>query len=153
MTVEKNHPIDELLFFIADDVDSRAADAMRELVARLAKSGPWTIGPPEFVDAQEEDEEEEPEDEPLRTVGGVLKIYSARGNLAAKLPLEVDRQHLEEVRTVIDALRSFSAVTGHELELELSGVHVGTIANGKPDRLIEEGLLAEWEKALQSKAR
>ena len=146
----KDHPIEEMLFFVADEVDEGSAAAMRQLVQRLAQSRAWTIDPPIFVD--EVEDPEDPQDEPLRTVGGVLRLYSGRGHWADKLPVDVDRKHLEEVRAVIDALRSFSAMTGHELELELNGVHLGTIADGSPDRLISEGFLLAWEQTLRSKA-
>jgi len=82
----------------------------------------------------------------LEPTGGYLDIYSALPPL--HLPEEVDRQHLEEVCHLIEAVRAFSKAQALPFEFELDGTFVGSIEAGTLDRSLREGLLGEWKKHL-----
>lgn len=142
MSIAGDHQRQRLLFFISDDVDDALVDRVARLFDRLASLRAWVIAPPGFVD--ETDEPENPAvDLPVRTVGGVLELYSSKD-----LAPDLDRRHYDEVADVLTALAEFSEESGHEWEVELDGAHVGSISNGKLDRLLTEGLLAEWRTAM-----
>ncbi len=147
MAVAADHPIQRLLFFVSDDLAEETTGQMQDLVSDIAGSRTWTIAPPAFVD-----EVEEPEDPavdlPVRTLGGVLDLYSALPPWGERLPEEVDRAHYEEVEAIVVALRHFSETSGHEVTFELDGTYVGIIKQGNPDRLLADGLLGEWRRHL-----
>jgi hypothetical protein len=98
-----------------------------------------------FVDHQEDDSEAGR----LRTVGGSIELYSGRAPWDERLPAEVDRAHLDEVRTIVDALAIFSAETRHEIAFELNGAQGGWVEKGVPDNSLLVGLLEEWERSLR----
>ena len=132
-----------LLFFISDDFDDVLVGRVAQLLDRLASLREWVIASPRFVD--ETDEPENPTvDFPVRTVGGVLELYSPQ-----ELPPELDRKHYEEVSELLTALAQFFDESGHEWEVELDGTHVGSISEGNLDRLLTEGLLGEWKRHLR----
>jgi hypothetical protein len=111
LRVSEDHPIQSFLFYISDDVDEAAMRKMRELVEKLAKTRKWIIGPPQFVDSKEEPADSS-RDEAIRTVGAILRVYSALPPWGDSLPPEVDRTHLEEVESIIETLSRFSSTTG-----------------------------------------
>jgi hypothetical protein len=146
--VAPDHPIQELLFFALGDVDDHVRAACEDLVERLAEKMDWVIGPPEFVDAQEDASELSAGDQPVVTVGGVLKLYTAHPPWS--LPLPVDRRHFNEVSTLIEELRVVSTQEGIAFELELSGELVGLIQDGEFDKALKEGFLGEWKRHLEN---
>lgn len=149
MRPSENHPIQSFLFYLSGDVDEVVVTNLRELIEQLAKKRRWTIRPPQFVDSTEEPADPS-RDESIRTVGAVLRVYSALPPWGDRLPPEVDRAHLEEVESVIDALSRFSSNTGHEIAVELDGAQLGWIEKGSPDRSLAEGLLYEWRNNLSN---
>jgi hypothetical protein len=145
MQIDPNHPTQRLLFYISDDVDNEAdVLAMRDVVRQVAASRTWVIAPPVFLDDVEEDDEAGS----LRTVGGFFELYSALPPWGDALPQEIDRAHLDEVKSVLHALAAFSRVTGHEIAFELDEEQIGWIENGVIDDSLGEGLLEEWQKSL-----
>jgi hypothetical protein len=146
MDIKLNNPIQEFIFFIVSEISEEDVRKVEKLVKEVSLSRKWVIDPPQFVN--EIDEPENPEiDEPIRTLGGMLQVYSALP--PNQLPHEIDKKHYEEVKTIINSLIDFSKETSCEIECELDGVNVGTIDDGQADNLITEGLLGEWEAGLK----
>jgi hypothetical protein len=120
---------------------------MRHLVKDLGSARRWTAGPPEWIDHTNE-EVDNTVDEPARTVGGVLELFSALPPWGDRLSPEVDRAQYDEVTFLVGLLSDFSKSTGQQICIELEGTQVGWIERGVPDEGIEKGLLSEWERAL-----
>lgn len=139
-TVSPDHPKQKLLFYVAQDVDESVRNTIHQLVDRLANSRSWVIAPPRFVDVEDSGET------PVETVGGELEIYSALASVG--LARDVDRQHFDEVVSVVDAVKTLSAQAGLAFEFELDGNFVGAIEDGELDRSLRVGLLEEWKKHL-----
>ena len=147
--MEKNHPKLIFLFYYSDAFEEKDVVLMRELVEEISSSRRWVIGPPRFIDETEPDVQND-EDCPIRTVGGVLKIYSALPPWGDALPRELDEAHYEEVEAIVTALCELSNHTGAQIGLELGGDQVGWIQNGIPDTGISLVLLGEWKKGLEA---
>ncbi|HEX5750167.1 MAG TPA: hypothetical protein VFZ09_28310 [Archangium sp.] len=124
-----------LLAYLSADFSDDDVRALRELVTNLASSGGWSHKPPMFVDEVDDSSCTRPEDEPVRTVGVLLKVSE---------PGESPMTLVDELMRLLDALSLFSSERGVELEVQLDDTYVGEIRNGVPDRLIREGLLARW---------
>jgi hypothetical protein len=146
-----NHPKQQLLFFVADDIDEATAREMERLVAELAEQHAWSLGPPTFVNEVDDSSVSSPEDLPIRTLGGILELYSMWPPEGAQLPKELDQANFDDVKTLVASLIAFSSRTGHELDLELAGEPVGSIRGGEPDRILREGFLGEWEQSLKAR--
>jgi hypothetical protein len=144
--VDPNHPKQKLLFFVAQDLDDDIRSRVRDFVLRLASLRRWVNGPPRFVSSREEPRDTSLGDMPVETVGAYLEIYSALPPLT--LPREIDLRHLDEVTTLVDAVRDFSREHSLAFEFELEGTLVGSIKDGQIDRLLAEGLLGEWRRQL-----
>ena len=145
-SILENHPKQRLLFFVAQDVDQDIREAVRQFVLGLASLRQWLTRPPCFVDSQAEPVDSFCGSMTTDTVGGYLEIYSAQ--LPLKLPVEVDRQHLAEVTTLVSALCDFSREKDLEFELELDNTFVGVVSGGEMDRSLAQGLLGEWRRQL-----
>jgi len=148
MNLDPSFPVQELLFFVAHDLTASIRAGVYNLVANLATSRKWVIGPPKFVDIAEGlDEAAKSDGEiPFETVGGALEIYSSMPPTV--LPREVDLQHLEEVSALILAVCDFSRAYKVTFEFELDGDCVGDIENGEMDTCLRQGLLGEWKRNL-----
>jgi hypothetical protein len=138
-SVKANHPRSTFCFSVSgkrlgEDVLNR----MRVLITTLAETRNWVLGPPRLADEHDGD---------VRIIGGTLDLYAAIPPFGADLPNDVDRQHLEEVTAIIDALTPLSRETGLEISFMLDQTYVGRIKNGIPDNMIMVGLLGEWKKA------
>jgi hypothetical protein len=145
--IAPNHPKQKLLFFVAQDLNDVIRTNIRDFVLRLASLRCWLNGPPSFVNCRDEPEDSSRGDMPVETVGGFLEIYSALPPWT--LSRDIDLQHLDEVTTLINALRGFSGEHHLSIEFELDGTLVGAIDNGKMDRSLTEGLLGEWKQHLR----
>ena len=143
--LKPDHPKQTLLFFVAQDLDLNGRAKLRDLVLRLA-SHHWINGPPRFLNSREQPADTSRGDMPVETVGGFVEIYSALPPWT--LPREIDRQHLDEVSTLVNALRNFSRENGLSFEFELDGKFVGAIDDGVMDVCLAEGLLGEWRRNL-----
>ncbi len=135
---KQDHPIQQLLFFVAQDFDDETRSLVLNHVRSMASLRDWVINAPEPVDERGENP----------TLGGFLKLYSAipRGSL----PLETDRKHLEEVKAIVKSLTRLSHEHMLAIEFELDGEFVGSIEDGNIDRSLETGLIGEWERLLNS---
>ena len=142
-----DHPKQRLLFFIAQDFEDDLPPEVERVIGEIARGRNWLIGPPVFMD----EIHAAVTGTPVRTVGGVLEIYSAIPPW--ELPFEVDRQHLDEVTWLIEALRQFSTKRQLAFEFELDGTFVGSVEDGRIDRTLAEGLLGEWRRGLEKKHR
>ena len=133
-----------LLFFLSDEYTDHDVSKLDEVVAGLASSGDWVLGPPRFFDEVEEAESTNSADEPIRTVGGFLELHPPSEQEAK----DIEESHYREVQRVVEALTRFGEHTGCEIELELGGSFVGDIKDGVPSELITLGLFEEWRKSL-----
>ena len=145
MSLDRSFPVQELLFFVAQDLTNSIRAGVRNLVAELAASRKWVIGSPKFVDIAE-NWGEGVDKVSFETVGGVLEIYSAMPPTA--LPHHIDLQHLEEVLALIKCVCNFSREQRVAFEFELEGESVGTVVDGEMDNNLREGLLGEWRRYL-----
>jgi hypothetical protein len=148
MTLDRSFPTQTLLFFVTNDITNEIRAEVATLVANLAVSREWVIGPPRFVNEVEELDEAERRDGdvPFETVGGVLVIYSAMPPTA--LPREIDLQHLEEVSVLLEAVRDFSREKSVAFEFEFDDECIGTVIDGEMGNGLEDGLLDEWRRYL-----
>jgi hypothetical protein len=144
--ISANHPRQQLLFFVAQNVSDSIRAKVREFVLNLASLRPWLHGPPQFINEQDEPLDTSRGDMPVDTLGGCLEIYSALPPW--KLPREIDRQHLDEVTALVAAVRDFSRQHKLTFEFELDGTFVGAITDGELDRCLSEGLIGEWKRQL-----
>jgi hypothetical protein len=76
MKLDPLHPKQELFFFVEGDVDDTIAKDMRDLITSLTQQRNWTIGPPRFVNEVDSPKQSDV-DQPLRTVGVTLELFSA----------------------------------------------------------------------------
>jgi len=141
-----NTPRQKLRFIATEDVNDSVRTSIRQFVRKLGESRSWLVGPPQVIDAV--DDLEDNESDPIQRVGGELEIFSALRPL--ELPRDVDKQHLEEVTALVEAVKKFSQEAKLAFDFELDRTFVGTIEDGSPDRTLQVGLLDEWRKQLES---
>jgi len=137
-----DHAKQNLIFYVAQDLDQSIRSDVHQLVSELAASRVWSIAPPTMVD--------EIDKNGLEVVGGTLEIYSAL--LPEKLPHDVDLKNLEEVEALIHAVRDLSEKGSISFEFQLGATYVGSIEDGVIDRVLQEGLLAPWRNYLSGKS-
>src|SRR5688500_8188516 len=115
MKIEKSHPQHPLLFFLelpesSDSFDPNVVAEFEASVRELATGRSWVIDAPQFID-----ETVEPEnpllDRPVRTVGGLIYLYSVYPPWDAAISKETDRAQLGDVEAVIEAMSKFSQRT------------------------------------------
>ena len=147
VNIQPNHPQQRLLFFIAGTPTPEMVAAMEKAIHDLTQSRSWVIGPPEFVD--ETLPPQETGEQPVRTVGGFLSLYSALP--PNQLPFETDKAHLAEVSGLMESLRGFSSATRCSIEFELDDVFVGVIESGDMDETLREGFIGEWRRTLEAR--
>lgn len=145
MQLDPNHPKQELSCMVLAPGDAALEGRLRVLLSRLESGRRWTIAPPQFTRFGDEGAGEDV------NLGVILDVYSGHPPWGDRLPVDVDAVQLEEVRALIEALAGLSRDLGEEIECHLGDTYVGSIEQGTPDRLIREGLLAEWERQLESR--
>ncbi|MCA9250523.1 MAG: hypothetical protein KDA54_05270 [Phycisphaerales bacterium] len=123
-----------LLFFFSDEFDESDVVAMEEFVNSCPSHPSWPDVPVEFVDHVDDTELTNPEDVPVRTVGGFLSIPRAVDNKS-------DEQERKTLDQLIEALIRFTKTRSCEIELELDRELVGNIKNGVPSKSLLLGLL------------
>lgn len=143
--IDINHPKQQVVFFLVDDYDENIVKDLGKLIDKLSHT--WLLKKPEFID-EVDDENLSFEDIPLRTVGLVFYIYSALPPWGDKLPKDIDKKHLDEIKYLVAELACFSRNKSCELALEIDGSQIGWIENGIPDEGITETLISEWENTL-----
>lgn len=137
-----DHAKQNLIFYVAQDLDQSIRSDVHQLVSELAASRVWSIAPPTMVDEIDENG--------LEVVGGTLEIYSALP--PEKLPHDVDLKNLEEVEALIHAVRDLSEKGSISFEFQLGATYVGSIEDGVIDRVLQEGLLAPGRNYLSGKS-
>jgi hypothetical protein len=145
-----NHPKQKLLFFLEQEIDSNMRTLVRDFVTGVGSSQQWLCGPVQFVDQMEETGDASKGDKPIETLGGYLEIYTAQRPWA--IPREIDLRLLSEVEALVQSLCAFSLAHKFVFALELDGVFVGMIEDGKMDETLEVGLLGEWRRHYDSAA-
>jgi hypothetical protein len=130
-----------LLFFVDQEVENRLIEEVEEFIQGLAASREWLLGPPVFVNEGGE------EDDYPYTLGGLFRLYSSYA--PAKLPKDVDRIHLEEVKEILRQVQRFSEEKQIVFCFELDQDQIGWIEKGVVDELMQLSLLDEWERVLQ----
>lgn len=141
------HPKDVLLFYVADQPDENAAQAVGQMLDQMAGEREWVIQPPLFVH-QTEDVTDPQTGQPVITVGGVLEFYTAHGPWRERLPREVDEAHFHECRLLADRLCELSRRDGLSFHFEFHGEIIGSIENGRPDERLDRQFLGSWGAAL-----
>ena len=142
MTERQHHYA--LDFYLVGEFTEDVVMRVLLFVQHLSKKGRWPAGKPEFVDDLDESSCTRPEDSPIRTVGGTVPLRDPRVGVSA----QEDAEDLDSVRHVVEQLSAFTAALNLTVELQLGGLYVGRIENGRPDRLVAVGLLAEWARTL-----
>lgn len=145
--VNSEHPKVTLLFYLAGPVDELAAERIGRLLNELVEQAEWVIGPPMMVH-QTEDVLDPASGEPVVTLGGVHRMYSAHGAWRDRIPREVDRAHFEECARIVQGLESLSREYGYEFHFEFEGQLVGRIVNGSADETLGEQFLGSWKMGL-----
>ncbi len=133
-----------LSFFLEPPFDEDTVMRVLLLVQHMGKSGRWPRGRPDFVDQTDEASATRPEDEPIRTVGGLVPLR-APGAGSSKAG---EARELERVTQVINRLCEFTSAVDASFEVQLGGKYVGRVAKGEPDTLLSKGLLDEWERSV-----
>jgi hypothetical protein len=142
-----NHPRQELRFFVSGNIDANSRSLLNELVAQLSTKRAWVLGPPTLVEGVEHPEGLGGEDSSNFIQVGI-EIYSALPPWGNAISRDIDATHFQEVSDLITAAADFSAKASLELDFFLDDVFVGQIQKGQPDKLLTEGLLGEWQRAL-----
>jgi hypothetical protein len=135
LSMNADHPIQELAFFLPEDTDKRVAAEFQRVIDSLVSMRQWVLGPPETFD---EDSDDAP--------GGVLRIYSAIR--PHDLPKEIDARHFQEVSFLVEQLQDYSRQYCVPIVFYLDNKLVGEVEDGKQDVLLENGFLGEWKKTL-----
>jgi len=148
MSVAPSHPVQTLLFSLLPPIIPDAELRMSRFVEDLADLRTWILGPPQYVN-EVSDPGDAVRDSAIRTIGGVMLLYSAHPPHDHRLPWEVDSTQLQEVKALLQAVSAYTAATSSSVVFELDGVEVGEITNGTLDESLSLGLLDEWERELQ----
>jgi hypothetical protein len=146
-TVSPDHPLQKLIFFIAQDVDDELRLKVKEFVDQLAGMRHWLNGPPQYLDETDDTPSSDPDDLPIESLGGYIEIFSAWPPW--KVPYDVDLQHLREAEDLVEALCRFSRQNDLAIEMQLDQKFIGEIQNGEMDVLLAEVLLGEWRRKLK----
>jgi hypothetical protein len=125
----------ELLAYFSSDFTEDDVNGLKMVAEALAASSRWPLGPPLFVNETDSSSCTRPEDEPIRTVGILLRV-TARG--------EPPATPVSEAVRLLDALAASSRDRRLELEVQLDETYVGKIGSGQMDRVLREGLLERW---------
>ncbi|NVZ54719.1 hypothetical protein HX797_00460 [Pseudomonas edaphica] len=133
------HAKQNLVFYVAQDLDQSIRSNVLQLVNEVAASRIWSVTSPTFIDKIDESGAE--------VVGGVLEIYSAlQPNI---LPIDIDSKNLEDVEALISAVKKLSEKENISFEFELDTTFVGAIDDGVIDRVLLDGLLVSWRNHIK----
>lgn len=137
-----DYPVQKLLFFVAQDFEDSLPEVIERFTEDLSSSRGWSVAGPVFVNETTDG---------LPTLGGYLSLYSALP--PNELPTEPDRLNLEEVKELIRGLETLTREHQLAIDLELDGVPVGSVEDGKSDRTLNDGLIREWERVLTEREK
>lgn len=144
--VAPDHPTEEFAFFVVGELSSTTEEHCEDLIVRLETARDWALGPPQFLDEFEDPKSLPPGTPPLRTLGGVLTLYSSLPPWI--LPREVELRHYHEVVSVLEALKELSLREGLRFGISLRGEEIGEVHQGEIGRSLREGLLRPWQQHL-----
>jgi len=131
----------QFIFYVAQDLDQSVRTNVQQLLNELAVSRIWSVAPPSFIDAIDE--------EGTEVLGGMLEIYSARQpNI---LSIDMDSRNLDDVEELICAVTKLSEKESLSFEFQLDATFVGAIDDGVVDRVLLEGLLVPWRNHIKRK--
>ena len=130
------------LLFAIEDPDIDMAPAIASLVRQLNEEREWGCGEIAFVNEIDEASVTQPGDEPIWTLGGLLTLTRPTGDALS------ERTQLEDVEILVDRLCRFTK-GGPAFVVDYDGEEIGSIADGRADRSLRDGLLGEWRKRLQ----
>jgi hypothetical protein len=131
-------PLQQFTFHFPEPVEKGTAEAFEKLIAGLATARTWTVAAPSIFKERDEVIGE--------LLGGSLDIHSATGHV--KLPKEVDAREFEDVHLLVQALQRLSREQHVDIHFYLGDTFVGTIQHGELDKMLKEGLIGEWQRAL-----
>jgi hypothetical protein len=135
--METAHPVVSLLAFVDSDFAPHHVEELHQLADDLAaRRNDWILGPPRFIDETDEDG--------VRTVGLIHRVYSAFDDRGTILDDAIDRRQLEEVRALIAGLQALSAASGIDFGVELDCGSVGWVEQGELTADLRIGLLEAW---------
>ncbi|CRM10920.1 hypothetical protein [Pseudomonas sp. 58 R 3] len=138
-SIPLEHAKQNLVFYVAQDLDQSIRSNVLQLVNEVAASRIWSVTSPTFIDKIDESGAE--------VVGGVLEIYSAlQPNI---LPIDIDLKNLEDVEALISAVKKLSEKENISFEFELDTIFVGAIDDGVIDRVLLDGLLVSWRNHIK----
>jgi hypothetical protein len=150
-SVSPEHPREVLLIAVDGSGNDYQAELMQALVEDLRTARGWSTTLPTFVNEEDDAEELEEDEEPIRTVGVFVELYSGFPPWKDRLPVGVDRAQLEDVRYLIATLAELSRAMALDLAVEYAGETIGEIVNGEPDEGVTIGLLGEWQRSLDAR--
>ena len=127
------------LLFAIEQADSDSAEVIASLVRGLNEQQKWTHGKIVFVDDLDEVSATQPDDEPVRTLGGVLTLTQPTRDHAD------ESSQYAEVEFLVDRLCEFSN-GGHTLVIEYDGEEIGEIRDGRADTSLRDGCSESGEK-------
>ena len=133
-----------LLFCLTGEYSEEDVRALQGLLRQMAADRAWHRAPPAFVDERDASSCSQPDDVPIRTVGGVF-ILEAPASVPDR---STETRQLEEVEYLVGRLAGFSRDRQVELELELAGEFIGDIVDGDVSQSISTGLIDEWRRGL-----
>jgi hypothetical protein len=131
---------EQMLVFLVPAQSNEQVAVVRSL-APTFQNLRWTLGPPVFVDETDDSSCTTPEDEPIRTVGYALDV-TCLGAPGPATPAD-------EVVQFLQPFADVTSNTGLEFEVEYRGTYVGTIASGRLDRSLQDGLIGPWDGAIR----
>lgn len=131
-----------LLFCLVDEFSEEDVQALHDLINEIAFEREWVLESPSFLDELDDSSCSRPEDDPIRTVGGVLRLHRSD----AKMEHWQQMEHLADVEFVVGRFAQYSLERKCELEIELGGELIGDIRCGEVSTSITEGLIDEWRK-------
>lgn len=133
-----------LLVCLTEDFTNTDVRALRDLIGLVAHEREWALKPPQFIDELDDASCSKLGDEPIRTVGAVLRLDKRNGDTDRVW----ERKLLADTEFMIARLTRFSRERKCEIELELGGELVGDIRNGEVSAGITDGLLGEWRRRI-----
>lgn len=143
------HPLRTLFFYsVSTEEQPRLGETIKAALVGISSQRTWTLGPPQYVEFVEP-QGANSVDVPLYVVGGELVLFNACR--PPPIPRDVDAAEFEEVRDLVRVVAQVSRDLGAEFQWELDGDGIGEIVNGQLDVSLEQGLLGEWARHIESR--
>lgn len=138
-----------LLFFVEDpaSLDADRCSLIERAVADIINCRKWQYLYPEFVDHVDEASSTDPDDVPIRTVGGILWLppHSSSVKKCDEFELVQDCRHF-----IVESAK-LSLHLDSPIVYEFNGIEIGEARGGNPCREIEEHFLKPWETQIGGK--